>query len=105
MTVYYVAATSTEAKPRMSKLEVVAIGKRAIEARFPGATKNRTFDAVVITDGYWAVFSSHPGQPNPLKRGEPVADVKGQRRKSGQRLSSSMSHKPSNQALEIVLVR
>jgi hypothetical protein len=76
ITTYCVAATSTEAKPRMSKLEVVAIGKRAIEARFPGATKNRTFDAFVITDGYWAVFSPHPGQPNPLKRGEPVADVR-----------------------------
>jgi hypothetical protein len=71
-----VAATSADAKPRMSELEVVAVGKRAIEARFPGTTKNRTFGAFIITDGYWAVFSPHPGQTNPLKRGEPVAEVR-----------------------------
>jgi hypothetical protein len=71
-----IAATSAHAKPRMSEPEVIAVGKRAIEARFPGATKNRIFGAFIITDGYWAVFSPHRDQPNPLKRGEPIAEVR-----------------------------
>ena len=37
---------------RMTKDQVVAVGTRAIEARFPGATKGRTFVAFMITDRY-----------------------------------------------------
>ena len=60
----------------MTKQEVVAIGKQAIEARFPGSTKGHTFGAFIITDGYWAVFIPHQDRPNPLGGGQPVAEVR-----------------------------
>jgi hypothetical protein len=69
-------ASSADAQHHMSEHDVAAIGKRAIEARFPGSTKGRSFGAFRITDGYWAVFSPHADQANPLRRGEPVAEVR-----------------------------
>jgi hypothetical protein len=62
--------------PRMTTQQVVAAAKPAIEARFPGATKNHNLVAHVTTDGYWTVFFVHPGQPDRPKRGEPVAHVR-----------------------------
>ena len=61
---------------RMTAQQVVAAARPAIEARFPGSTKNHGLVAHVITDGYWTVFFVHPGQPDHPKRGEPVAHIR-----------------------------
>src|SRR6266480_4586031 len=61
---------------RMTKQQVIAVGQPAIEARFPGATKDHRLVAHIITDGYWTVFFLHPGQPDRPRRGEPIAHVR-----------------------------
>ena len=67
----------TLAQPtRMTKQQVIAAAQPAIEARFPGATKDHRLVAYIITDGYWTVFFLHPGQADRPRRGEPIAHVK-----------------------------
>jgi len=61
---------------RMTKDQVVAVGTRAIEARFPGATKGRTFAAFMITDGYWTISVQRDGWPRRLGGSDPVAEVR-----------------------------
>ena len=63
--------------PRMTPQQVIATAKPAIEARFPGTTKNHTLVAYVIPDGgYWTVFFLYPGQPEHPNHGEPFALVR-----------------------------
>ena len=61
---------------RMTKDQVVAVGTRAIEARFPGATKGRTFAAFMIADGYWAISVQRGGRPLRFSGGDPVGEVR-----------------------------
>jgi hypothetical protein len=57
---------------RMTKDQVVAVGTRAIEARFPGATKGRTFAAFMITDGYWTISVQRGGGRAGLAEATPL---------------------------------
>ena len=60
---------------RMTKDQVVAVGTRAIEARFPGATKGRTLAPFMITDGYWQ-SRSNVAVGRAGGGGDPVAEVR-----------------------------
>jgi hypothetical protein len=68
---------SQHAKPRMTKQEVIAVARRAIEARFPwAASKHYQYDAFLYSDGTWGVYVPHPNQPDLLGGGGPNAKVR-----------------------------
>jgi len=59
-------------KSRMSKQEVIAVAKKAIERRYPGATEGYPFDAILQSNGIWGVYA-----PRLSKGGnEPNAEVR-----------------------------
>jgi hypothetical protein len=60
----------------MTKGEAIAVAVRAIEARFPGATKNWSFDAT-FQDGVWDVAGVIPNRPPTLLGGGmPTAEIR-----------------------------
>ena len=63
-------------KTHMTKQEAIAVGMQAIEARFPGATKNWSFDAT-FDDGVWGVAGILPHRPPGLRGGGmPTAEIR-----------------------------
>ena len=69
-------ATAELPKTHMTKQEAIAVAVRAIEARFPGATKNRSFDAT-FQDGVWGVSGVIPNRPpGLLGGGMPTAEIR-----------------------------
>ena len=61
-------ASAESPKTHMTKGEAIAVAVRAIEARFPGATKNWSFDAMLQGD-VWDVASVIPNRPPKLLGG------------------------------------
>src|SRR5437870_11537119 len=69
-------ATAEPAKTHMTKQEAITLAVRAIEARFPGATKNWSFDAN-FQDGVWGVSGIIPNRPpRLLGGGMPTAEIR-----------------------------
>jgi hypothetical protein len=61
---------------RMTKEQVLAVALPAIEARFPGTTKHRSFHAYVERPGIWGVYVPHPDRPNIRDTGDPSTEVR-----------------------------
>ena len=62
-----------------SRRQVIAVAKRAIEARFPwAAAKHYSYDAFLESDGMWGVYVPHPHEPGVLYfgGGDPNAEVR-----------------------------
>lgn len=71
------AVGGIQAKPHMTKQEVIAVARRAIEARFPwAAAKHYHYDAVLQGDGIWGVGVPHPDRPGLRGGGDPNAEVR-----------------------------
>ena len=73
------ACQLSAAEPRMSKPQVIAVAKRAIEARFAwAAAKHYRYDAFFENDGTWGVYVPHPHKPGVLEfgGGDPNAEVR-----------------------------
>src|SRR5713101_4776388 len=76
---HQISAGEPQPKPRMSKRQVIAVAKRAIEARFPwAAAKHYSYDAFLESDGMWGVYVPHPHEPGVLYfgGGDPNAEVR-----------------------------
>src|SRR5437867_334442 len=73
------SAAEPQPQPRMRKQQVIAVARRAIEARFPwAAAKHYRYDAFFESDGTWGVYVPHPHQPGVLYfgGGDPNAEVR-----------------------------
>jgi hypothetical protein len=66
------AAAEPGTEPRMTKQKVIAAAKKAIEARYSGATKGYPFDAVFQNNGIWGVYAPRLSRGG----GEPNAEVR-----------------------------
>jgi hypothetical protein len=68
--------SSDAPKTHMTKEQAISVGIQAIEARFPGATKNWSFDAT-FRDGVWGVAGVIPNRPpGLLGGGMPTAEIR-----------------------------
>jgi hypothetical protein len=73
---FSITVASDPLKTRMTKEEAIAAGIKAIEARFPGATKKWSFDAT-FQDGIWGIGGIFPNRPAGLcGGGMPIAEIR-----------------------------